>query len=97
MPRDEWVRRAIATNVHPENFARNPDRYLRDYRRRYAQEQVHRAVRRGDLLKPSYCSNCDRGPLPSREIHGHHLLYDLPLCVQWLCRECHYAAHRAAD
>jgi hypothetical protein len=94
MSRDEWVRRRIEANVHPSNFAKNPDAYLRDYRRRYAQEQVHRAVRRGDLLKPSECSNCGRGPLPSKDLHGHHWHYDQPLSVQWLCRDCHLAAHK---
>ncbi len=91
--RDEWVQNAIETRVHPENVARNPDRYVHFFNRAYARLQLQKAVKKGKLLKPSECSGCGRGPLASKELHGHHPDYDKPLEVEWVCRECHAIKH----
>jgi hypothetical protein len=55
---------------------------------------VRRAVKRGQLKRPAACERCGVVPIPSSDgravIHAHHYLgYDHPLCVQWLCPNCH--------
>lgn len=55
--RDQWVQRAIATYVHPENVARDPGKWADHFNRKYARLQVLHAVKRGELVKPSHCSD----------------------------------------
>jgi hypothetical protein len=57
--------------------------------RNKAKQAVLRAVRSGDLVKPSVCPECGQ----SKAIHGHHPDYDKPLAVLWLCRDCHVELH----
>jgi hypothetical protein len=91
--RSAWIDHAITTRVHPENFARNPQKYVDQFVREYARLQARRAVKRGLLVKPSACSACGTA-LPAKRLHGHHPDYDYPLEVEWLCNTCHYAKHR---
>lgn len=57
---------------------------------------LHEAVRRGWLAKPPACSSCYE-PTPAFRLHGHHHLgYDAPLDVEWLCSLCHGTRHRKA-
>lgn len=53
-------------------------------------EAVRKALRRGDLVKPTKCSRCG---LPKR-LHAHHDDYSKPLDVMWLCQICHGLRHR---
>lgn len=92
--REEWVQHAIKAQIHPGNVARDPQRYVDFFNRAFARLQVLRAVKRGDLVKPSECSECGCGPLDRRKIQGHHPDYDKPLEVEWLCQDCHYDKHR---
>ena len=50
------------------------------------------AVRTGRIKKLNKCEDCgqcfDKG-----EIDGHHLDYDLPYFVEWLCAKCHSKKH----
>lgn len=46
---------------------------------------VARAIKRGDLVRPSVCSRCQQ---PGR-IEASHDDYSKPLEVEWLCRRCH--------
>lgn len=57
-----------------------------------AHEAVHRALRRGALVRPASCSSCisRRGP-----IEGHHDDYSKRLDVIWLCSTCHKRMHAA--
>lgn len=55
-----------------------------------ARGAVHRAVARGDLLKPESCSGCGRSGI---RIHAHHHDYKKPLDVAWLCQRCHVVEH----
>lgn len=60
---------------------------------------VSTAVRNGTLVRPCICETCGSTPGSGRDgrplIQGHHHLgYDLPLEVQWLCIPCHIAADR---
>lgn len=57
-----------------------------------ARNQLRHAVRTGRVAVPSRCERC--GALDAR-LDGHHHDYSKPLDVEWLCRECHMAHHRA--
>lgn len=48
---------------------------------------THRLIERGHLI-PMPCNDCDRFP-----VQGHHLTYDNPRLVEWLCRACHLDRH----
>lgn len=55
-----------------------------------ANHALSNAVRDGRVTKPEACWHCGSvGP-----VEGHHVHYDLPLDVVWLCRSCHCKAHR---
>lgn len=80
---------------HPERVAVVRQREDTLYpEKREARRQLKNAVRRGDLSKPERSEVCDR-PTPPVDLHAHHLDYDRPLEVEWLCRDCHVAEHRA--
>lgn len=51
-----------------------------------ARMAVHRAVKRGTLVRPDLCSQCNQ---PSRRIEASHHDYTRPLDVRWLCSSCH--------
>lgn len=53
-----------------------------------ARSYLKEYVRRGHI-KPEPCSSC--GAMNSE---AHHPDYDSPLCVHWLCRQCHLAEHK---
>lgn len=54
-----------------------------------AHEMVSKAVKSGDLAKPSECTKCHK----TARLHGHHEDYSKPLCVIWLCNSCHRKLH----
>jgi hypothetical protein len=59
---------------------------------------IRYAMDRGFFHRPEVCENCLRY-LPTREpfnrprIIGHHIDYNYPLVVMWLCQPCHRAWH----
>ena len=55
-----------------------------------ARRKVKDAVRRGKIIKPSVCADCNEA---SDLIHGHHEDYSKPLDVVWLCAPCHVKRH----
>lgn len=57
-----------------------------------ARSKVTNALRRGDLVRPSTCSRCQR--LCKPQAH-HHRGYaeEFWLDVIWLCKRCHTAEH----
>lgn len=57
-----------------------------------ARREVYNACRRGQLIKPGCCEDCQQ-QFPSREIHGHHEDYSKPLEVNWVCTRCHERRH----
>lgn len=61
-------------------------------KRANAYRLVSRALRRGELIRPSICSRC-HGEGGRWKIHAHHEDYDRPLEVRWLCQPCHFARH----
>ncbi len=54
-----------------------------------ARAELNKAVKRGDLVRPSTCSKCGE----AGRIEGHHPDYDRPLDVVWLCADCHERHH----
>lgn len=60
-----------------------------------ARRMVHNAIRRGDLVRPDACSRCGRTGTTADGrafVHAHHHLgYDFPLEIEWLCGRCHCA------
>lgn len=55
--------------------------------------RYRRALNSGKLVRPANCSICGS----TRQIQGHHLDYQRPLDVLWLCVDCHKAVHRKTD
>ena len=66
--------------------------------KRHAYWDLHRALRRGLISRPSECEECGCTPGVNRAgqslIHAHHEDYDLPLVVKWLCASCHKRLER---
>jgi hypothetical protein len=59
--------------------------YQSNKEKRRANVAVFRAVKSGELVRPSTCSECSKQCKPD----GHHLDYSKPLEVVWICRACH--------
>lgn len=57
-----------------------------------ARTALMHAVQGGKVVKPERCENCGKHAA-GRGLHGHHKDYSRPLDVEWLCVECHAAAH----
>ncbi len=55
----------------------------------YARLRLYQAIVRGKVRKPSLCENCGK----NTDLQGHHIDYDRPLFVEWLCRKCHAIKH----
>jgi hypothetical protein len=60
-----------------------------------ARRLLRQAIDRGEITRPSACEQCGREGRTSdgrAYIHGHHHLgYERPLDVVWLCPFCHFA------
>lgn len=76
---------------------------IKEYRKRWLEKNSDKraahilmgnAVRRGEIIKPSHCQDCQTECLGKKELHGHHEDYTKPLDVIWLCVSCHYKRHR---
>jgi hypothetical protein len=78
-------------SAHPESAresgrrwkAANQDRFRLISRNH---DLVHKAIRRGDLIRASHCEECGLSGIP---IEAAHADYSRPLDVRWLCRPCH--------
>jgi len=73
----------------PSCKAKNSKR-LKDWRIRHpervaAQEQARRALRRGELVRPSTCAHCGN----TRKLEMSHTDYSKPIDIEWLCHKCH--------
>ena len=66
---------------------------VRNLHKSRGQLQVHRAIKRGILIKTD-CSQC--GSAVTVQGH-HHNGYGDPLDVIWLCRPCHQAEHERSE
>lgn len=52
---------------------------------------LNQAVKKGKVIKPVSCQNCD---LVVKRLEAHHPNYCKPLEVDWLCSSCHAIKHR---
>jgi len=75
----------------------NPD-YFKKYEKKraktyktIARDILNKAIKAGHILKPDCCGSCGRDNV---RITGHHIDYNKPLEVEWLCYECHAKLHR---
>jgi len=59
-------------------------------RKNIARRIVTKAIRSGELIRPSTCSSCKE----EKKVAAHHIDYGKPLDVMWLCDSCHGMAHR---
>lgn len=63
-----------------------------------AQNIVEYALRIGVLTRPEDCSECKGTPEPFADgrsaIQAHHIDYNKPLEVMWLCQPCHHEWHK---
>jgi hypothetical protein len=55
-----------------------------------ANHKVYEAILSGKMSRPTVCENCHS----VSRTEGHHVDYDKPLDVIWLCRSCHENVHR---
>ena len=60
----------------------------------WARHKVGDAIRTGKLTRPACCSNCGAPDWPMKDGRSsiqahHHMGYDKPLEVEWLCVLCH--------
>lgn len=62
-------------------------------KRRAANMKLRIAVRSGKIKKPDHCSKCGVKCNPE----GHHLDYNKPLNVIWLCPSCHAKYHNKKE
>ena len=56
----------------------------------HAHNAVNRAIKTGELTRPSTCSRCPA----DKNIQAHHDDHTRPLDVMWLCPVCHAARHK---
>lgn len=65
-------------------WERNPDK-------KYAQNKVSCALKKGSLLKSSKCLCCE-----NTKVEGHHWSYLEENCLDlfWLCKSCHTKEHQ---
>jgi len=68
--------------------------YAANREKRAAQNQVYRAVSRGDLVRPATCGRCGAG---NCLIEASHNDYSRPLEVEWLCSSCHRRKDRRVE
>lgn len=77
-------------DYHSEYMKLNGSRYYKNFRAKHilkfkARQDVNNAIAKGLLLKPMYCSDCDKYD----RIEAHHEDYNKPLEIIWLCKKCH--------
>ena len=59
--------------------------------KQHAWKKVNVAEQNGTLVRPDSCELC----LCTDKVEAHHVDYDRPLDVKWLCSICHERAHYA--
>lgn len=90
----EWERRHKKEyrKKHPEvGFRAAMSMWKKNPTRHNSRQVVFYAVKSGVLTKPDHCESCGKGDCA---IQAHHVSYDDPLKVLWLCVPCHRQADR---
>lgn len=66
-------------------------KHRKDFNRKQgARTKVRSAIEKYELIRPNKCEWCKTISI----IEGHHVDYDKPLEVVWLCRKCHIIANK---
>lgn len=55
---------------------------------------INKRLREGTLAKPLICEGCGKKVESSKSIVAHHPDYNQPEYIQFLCRRCHFDAHK---
>lgn len=81
----KWAKenREKIKEYHQRTYEKNKDKHS-------ANGKLRRAVNKGILIRSPYCQICGK----ECKTEGHHVDYDRPLDVVWLCRNCHVKAHK---
>lgn len=82
--RDYRERTREERNIQSKNYYRKADP-----KKIKARSILGYHVRYGKIIKPELCEGC----MEKQELHGHHIDYDKPLDVKWLCITCHAKEH----
>src|ERR1700730_8839309 len=91
--RQHFPRRLFAKQWSPEKTERHRKSIAEQKVKDHARYVSAKAVERG-ILKPKPCQVCGAVQNPDgTHIHKHHLDYDKPLEIKWLCRTCHFNEH----
>lgn len=86
----EHMKRARIKN--PEKFKERERLFSikrTDKFKRSARYLLNYSVRRGEVIRPNSCENCNK----IGKVNGHHTDYSTPLKVEWLCNMCHAKRH----
>jgi len=57
--------------------------------KRRVHDRTMYAVKTGKIIRPNFCSKCNKECVP----HAHHEDYTKPYDVLWLCSICHFYLH----
>lgn len=71
-----------------ESHLNSTQKYRQKYpEKRYAHDAVYRAIKKGELVRPTHCQLCDE----QCKTEAHHSSYDnnRRTSICWLCKECH--------
>ncbi len=75
--------------------AKNREKYNEYYRNRYATEPIFkekrkiRALNKNEYKNKQVCEKCGN----IENVERHHLDYNNPLIIIWLCKVCHNKEH----
>jgi len=89
----------ITNFLNRKSYERNKEarvKHLEEYRKanlkiKCSQQKVHNAIAKGKIKKGMECEICHS----VENVVAHHQDYDKPLEVNWLCKKCHNAVHKA--
>ena|ERR1051326_8611962 len=63
--------------------------YWKNPQKGRARSLLNYYVKKGQVTKSSHCHSCKQ----TKPVEGHHIDYNKPLEVTWLCRGCHSDLH----
>jgi len=82
MPSSTMLGRRLGLSKQRADQLLNPSKHR-------ARQLLNSALKRGDIVSGKLCSLCEE----HHETEAHHLNYEYPLAVIWLCRTCHNTLH----
>jgi len=86
----EYERTRFTTSARKERLRiYQQNRRIRNPEKETARRKFSRAIKAGQIIRPSICSKCGS----AGKIEGHHHDYKKPLDVVWLCFMCHREEH----